>query len=145
MLMTTLAGPMFEPADSGPWHSIHKKTGAHYNTYACHDRDGMAALREFMPEGPDEFNFVLFSTSGVHGTYNTIEGAERGLAGEVDEYGDPHSTAVTFLIVQPRICCVRYGNCTPQTAEDIAFLKDLRARSWAVVQKIGRDAKGVDL
>ncbi len=69
-------GPMFEPADSGEFKSIHRKSGAHYNTYSF---DSMAALREFFPNGADPMNFVLFSTSGVHGTYATIEEIEASL------------------------------------------------------------------
>lgn len=40
-----------------------------------------AALRGMFPDAKaDDMNFVLFSTSGVHGTYNTIEEAEKHLA-----------------------------------------------------------------
>jgi hypothetical protein len=88
--------------------------------------DGMAALRELFPNGQaDDLNFVLFSTSGVHGTYCTIEAAE-------DEGLD-----VTFLVVQPRIVGLRYGVCEPKTPEDFAFLKQLRASSHAAVLSIG--------
>lgn len=129
---------MFEGADSSPWRSDHRQQGAHYNTYGCKTDDGMAALREFLPNGADAMNFVLFSTSGVHGHYGTIEEAERILSTGLDECGDEASSpTVTFLIVQPRIVCLRYGNCEPKTPDDIAFLKALRASSMAAVQTIG--------
>lgn len=65
----------------------------------AHGADAMAALREMFPEGKaDDLNFVLFSTSGVHGSYCSIEAAEA----EPD-------LGVTFLIVQPRIVGLRYG------------------------------------
>lgn len=88
--------------------------------------DGMAALRQLFPEGKaDDLNFVLFSTSGVHGTYCTIEAAEA------------EGLDVTFLVVQPQFVGLRYGNCEPKTPEDFAFLKRLRASSHEAVQSIG--------
>lgn len=89
--------------------------------------DGMAALREMFPNGEaNGLNFVLFSTSGVHGTYATIEAVE-----------DKPAIGLTFLIVQPRIVGLKYGNCEPKTPEDFAFLKKLRASSWRAVATIG--------
>jgi hypothetical protein len=139
MSVMSVGGPMFEAANSGPWRSTHHKSGAHYNHFSCRDADGMSALRAFFPDGADEMNFALFSTSGVHGTYSTIEEAETAIArGNKDDDGEDWTPSVTFLIVQPRICCMRYGNCDPQTQEDIDFLKRLRESSWQAVQKIGR-------
>ena len=135
----TVSGPMFEPANWGAWRSIHKKDGAHYNIFDCRNAQGMAALRDFFPDAKaGELNFVLFSTSGVHGTYSTIEDAEADIArGFKNEDGEDTTPSVTFLVVQPRIVCLRYGNCEPRTTEDIAFLKALRASSLAAVQEIG--------
>lgn len=140
MSSISFSGPMFERADSGPWRSVHRKEGAHYNNYSCRGEDGMAALREFFPTGEaSELNLVLFSTSGVHGTYGTIEEAEADIArGNKDEDGDECTPSVTFLVVQPRICCLRHGNCYPTNEDDIAFLKKLRESSWRAVQEIGR-------
>jgi len=99
--------------------------------------DGMAALREFFPEAEaDNMNFVLFSTSGVHGHYGTIEDAERHLAGDEEETSD-----VTFLIIHPRVVHLRYGNAEPKNDDDIAFLKRLRASSWKVALTIGAATK----
>lgn len=141
MRTVTLSGPMFEGAQCGPWKSSHNKSGAHYNIYGCRDENGMAALREFFPDAfANQMNFVLFSTSGVHGMYTTIEEAEATmLRGNKDEDGEEYEPSVTFLVVQPRIVCLRYGNCLPKTADDIAFLKRLRESSWSVVPSIGRE------
>ncbi len=137
--MGTLSGPMFEPAQSEFWKSSQNKSGAHYNQFSCKDENGMAALRGFFPTcEPDDMNLVFFSTSGVHGSYNKIEDAAKGIRGERDEYGDVHCQTVTFVIVQPRICCLRYGNCIPQTQDDIDFLDRLRFKSWAAASDIGR-------
>lgn len=96
--------------------------------------DGMDALRGMFPDAKaNELNFVLFSTSGVHGTYNTIEEAERFLAGsDANGYSE-----VTFLIVHPRLVAMRYGVCCPANQGDIDYLKLLRCSSQEAVAGIG--------
>lgn len=143
--MGTVSGPMFERARSGPWESLHRKDGAHYNTYACHDVDGMDAIREMFPDGQaDEFNVCLFSTSGVHGTYATIEEVEAWVLSGApydcfEEGEEPEGLEdATFLILHPRIVCTRHGNCQPKTPEDFALLKRLRETSWESLATIGR-------
>lgn len=134
-----LSGPMFEPAKSDLWESTHRKSGAHYNTYGTRDANGMDALRQMFPDGEaGELNFCLFSTSGIHGMYTTIEEAEEDFnRGGKDSDGQETTPQVTFLIVHPRIVCLRYGNCNPLTADDFVFLKKLRKTSWAATAKIG--------
>jgi len=155
-LQASVSGPMFEPASSEDWKSVHQKEGAHYNTFYVNHHSGksrasdlksMAALRSFFPNGEaSEMNFCLFSTSGVHGMYTTIEEVESDLDkpyppdDDFDHSDEPefkHSDQVTFLIVQPRIVCLRYGNVLPKTKDDIDFLKKLRASSHEAVAKIG--------
>lgn len=130
-----LSGPMFEAADNGVFKSLYGKSGAHYNIFSVRDENGMDALREFFPDGKaNDLNFVLFSTSGVHGSYLTIEDAEQHVTAPTEDT----SGLLTFLIVQPRIVCLRYGNCRPQNAEDIAYLKKLRDSSWKAMKEVGR-------
>lgn len=123
------------------WYNIDKtrKDSGHYSIMAKETGiTGMDALRGMFPDAlADELNFVLFSTSGVHGTYNTIEEAERALAGEVDEDGDELCREVTFVIVHPRLVSLRYGVCDPESSEDIEYLKKLRRSSFEAVAKIG--------
>jgi hypothetical protein len=84
-------------------------------------------LRDYFPEPvADEMNFCLFSTSGVHGSYCTIEEAEA----------DPEIGEVTVLVVQPRRVMLAYGN-VPVTPETAPYLKALRASSQAAVARIG--------
>jgi hypothetical protein len=138
----TLSGPAVEPAQSPLAKSIFNKEGAHYNIFRFH---GIEALRKIFPDGEaNDLNFVLFSTSGVHGHYMTIEDCEASLA----KYGvrewqknehvpdDYCSPEITVLIVHPRLVCLRYGNVA-FTADDIPFLKKLRESSWKAVQNIG--------
>lgn len=144
-MTTTVNGPMFEGSESEYWKSVHNKQGAHYNIYALkHDENGMQVLRAFFNDDIVwKFNQLLFSTSGVHGTSLTIEDAETCIkAGMKDEDGEDYEPSVTFLIIQPRIVCMRYGNCEPKNQEDIDFLKLLRQKSFEAVLKIGVQSCG---
>lgn len=94
--------------------------------------DGMEALRHLFPGAHcDGLNFVLFSTSGTSGHYGTIEDAERA----VTSCEEP--VTVTFVVVQPRLVCLRYGNVLVRSMEEAAFLKALRSASWKAARSIG--------
>ncbi len=116
----------------GHWKAVaqtqYKQEGC-WAVYRVRDAEvGMAALREMFPEGEaTETTLVVFSTSGVHGSYRTIEEAEREGGG-----------AVTFQIHKPRVCCLQYGNCCPRTPDDFAYLKRLRQSSWEQYRNLGR-------
>jgi hypothetical protein len=90
---------------------------------------GLAALKALFPTAAaDEMNFVLFSTSGVHGSYRTLEQEQKA-----------PGTGVTFMVIQPRLVLTRYGVVYPKSAEDFAFLKKLRATSWEAMTEVGSD------
>jgi hypothetical protein len=110
------------------WLSVTQYDGAHYKVMRIvDDQLSMSALRRMFPNAEaDAQNFVLFSTSGIHGSYRTIETEEK----------EP-GLGVTFVIMQPRIINVRYGNAYPKTPEDFAFLKALRQSSQNVMSTIG--------
>lgn len=124
------------------WRNVDKSRpdSAHYSVMGLeYDKGatGMAGLRAMFPgaDSINEMNCVLFSTSGVHGTYITIEEVEgtlKGIAPEDEQYRD-----VTFLIVHPRLVALRYGECRPESLDDIEYLKSLRAKSWLVLSEIG--------
>lgn len=112
------------------WENLDKTRAdsAHYSVMKLSDPyGGLYALRAMFPDAKaDALNFCLFSTSGVHGTYATIEEVEKG-----------ECSGVTFLVVHPRLVALRYGECEPTTPEDFAFLKALRASSLEAMAKIG--------
>ena len=113
----------------------------HYKVSSGSDKDagGMEALHAFFPDcSPNYMNFVLFSTSGMHGSHTTIEDIERDMALSDQEIGDPDErcSTLTYLVVQPRLVAHTYGNCQPQNQADIDWLKQLRARSAAVMAKL---------
>lgn len=96
------------------------------------DEEGMAYLRALFPDASyiTQENFVLFSTSGVHGSYNTIESITPVV-------GTEFSDNLTFLVIQPRLVRMVYGNCHPESLEDIEYLKALREASHEQVKDIG--------
>lgn len=103
----------------------------HYQTIHVKE-DGMDFLKQFFPDATaNEMNLCLFSTSGIHGNYDTID--------EVREWfiEDDKLSPITFLVVQPRICALRYGNCIPKSIEDFEFLEKLRQSSWDACLSIG--------
>ena len=116
-----------------------RSEGGHYSEpVPAFDRAAMDALRTMFPDGvANEMNFVLFSTSGIHGSYMTIEEHEAEPVYR-EEGEEACENKVTFVVVQPRIVALRYGNVIPKTAEDYAFLKKLRQTSWDAVLKIGK-------
>jgi hypothetical protein len=104
----------------------------HYKVIAV--TEGIAFLRGVFPEAKaNDLNFVLFSTSGVHGSYNTIEEAEQHLLKPTEDT----FAEITFVVVQPRLVVLQYGTLEPANQDDIGFLKRLRASSWEAVTKIG--------
>ena len=125
------------------WKNIndYRSDSAHYSVMSLIDRKkGMQALKKMFTDAEaDYLNFVLFSTSGVHGTCNLIEEAEKAINGEFDENGEEHTNHVTFLVVHPRLVSLRYGECVPETNEDIEFLKKLRDSSYKAVKNIGSE------
>lgn len=117
------------------WEDLSRLGTMHYSVMKLkHSGAGMEVLRTMFPDAEtDKMNFVLFSTSGVHGTYTTIEDVEIFLKNK-----DPEGhNEITFIIVHPRTVTLRYGVCNPQTQDDIDFLKRLRANSHEEVIKIG--------
>lgn len=136
--MTQLRGAMFEPAINEWRESVHKKSGAHYNVYAFNGRPLKSG--EFLKMGfvPDHLNFFLFSTSGVHGSYFTLEEIETAWDITDQDADDYEGREITVLLVQPRTVTLTYGNIEIESLEHLQVLKTIRALSWAVVADIGK-------
>jgi len=117
------------------WENIDasRPDSAHYSVMrlaSAEPDSGMVALRAMFQNGANELNMVLFSTSGVHGTYTTIEEIEASIRGDQSTDG---LRWLTFLVLHPRLVALRYGLCRPETLDDIAWLKALRASSLSTI------------
>lgn len=129
-----LVAPEKRPSGSANirlWEDASGAGKADYCTWKLLDqKQGLDALKSLFPDAEaDEMNFVLFSTSGVHGSYQTIEQEQKA-----------PGTGVTFMVIQPRLVLTRYGVAYPKSEEDFAFLKKLRATSWKAMTEVGADA-----
>jgi hypothetical protein len=106
--------------------SITNSNSGHYNIFDAHE-GGLKHIKEIFPDAKaNEMNFILFSTSGVHGTYTTIEEVEKD-----------RELSLTFLIIHPRLVAMQYGVLENLSDEDIVYIKKLRESSKNVIQKIG--------
>lgn len=98
-------------------------------------------LKTQFPGGvADELNFCLFSTSGVHGTYSTIEDVEKYIGSvpqDKREGDDDRCDKVTFLVIRPRSLVFVYGNVLVVTQSDVDYLKKLRSTSTQIASNIG--------
>ena len=102
-----------------------------YNIFQYSPAEAMGMLKDLFPDArANEMNFCLFSASGIHGTYSTIEDAEI-------EVSKGESAEITFLVIHPRVVALRYGNVIAESQEDINFLRRLRASSLKAVRGIG--------
>ena len=122
--------------------------------YSISELNSIEYVKKAFPDGKaNELNFVLFSTSGVHGTYTTIEDIEYYLEKypnfhelseekqeEIREGEDGYSDMLTILIIRPRVVEMVYGNIQVKK-EDIPYLKRLRETSIDAVNIINEKEK----
>lgn len=92
--MDVFSGPMFEAAENEDFRSDLGKRGGHYNVFHVKPGRGLDVIKEWFPEGEaNDLNVALFSTSGVHGTYTTIEEVEGGL----QKHGETIQSSATMV------------------------------------------------
>jgi hypothetical protein len=110
--------------DSGP--------GSHY-TVSSVKGDVMAFLRGMEP---DDINFFFPSTSGVHGSYCTLDRIDllftspdapetRSEFSCEEGESTPKEWDLTFCFVMPRMCTIYYGNVPVRSLDDSRFLRGL--------------------
>jgi hypothetical protein len=116
---------------------IPKFDSAYYSIYKASEDEAWEVLHGIFDDVSEKFdripdftlNWLFLSTSGIHGTYTTLDilRNERLYPDELDpadyDYEEP-CTLVTFLIVSPRICRIIYGNVMVSTEEEDQWLRD---------------------
>ena len=111
--------------------AVDTRTGSfyfppHYKVIAL---NSMAELRRIFPKGKaNEDNWLVCSTSGVHGTYTTLDEIEHHVP-DPDDEDDYQPTDVTVLVIQPNLCNLYYGEMYAVSPEDITFLRGVVASS----------------
>jgi hypothetical protein len=114
--------------------SIFRKDGGHYNIFTDIN---IEELKSIFPNGEaNELNFVLFSTSGIHGTGSTIEEQVRRNSLPLDNEEYISQMTVDILIIHPRLVCIKFDTID-FTVEDVEYLKKLRDSSMKAIMKIG--------
>lgn len=84
--------------------------------------DGMVLLRGLFNEVNDDRKVVLFSLSGNPGTYTSLEHIQKDVL-------------LYFVVIIPQQFTMKYGECIPDTDDDITFLHYLCDISNRVLKK----------
>lgn len=92
-------------------------------------------LYDLFKNGVDEFNLIIGSTGGVHGTSFTLDDIEKHWDIVDDKDDNYYGRDFTYLVIHPRICVLRYGNIKMRTLDDIRWLRQLITNSVYVLQK----------
>jgi len=81
----------------------------------------MATVRKIFKDGANEMNWLFLSTSGIHGTYCSLDDIESpGYLEDLDDEEGPPK--ITLLIVMPRLVRTYFGDIEIEP-EDIPFLR----------------------
>lgn len=101
----------------------------HYETQQLTSMDQVKA--HFTEDCDYELNWLFLSTSGVHGSYQTLDDIEAcDGTDEEDECFDE----ITVLIVCPRLVVMKYGHL-PIDRADIPWLRTVVTKTIAGVAK----------
>lgn len=73
---------------------------------------------------PDSLNWVLLSTSGVHGSYLTLDDNIEYLKDKTNEKWEDYEPTITAMIFAPRMVRVIYGTL-PFSEDEEEMLKEV--------------------
>ena len=140
-----------------PYRTDHHQTSENHYSYAATEIIGTNDemwndLKSIFPnDRADRFNWLLCSTSGIHGDYtnlNEIEDPNIGYEEDKDYFDgtleewieEEHSKHITILVIQPRRCHLFYaGELEIRGPEDITWLRNMVDSS---IQEILDSQKG---
>ena len=121
------------------------RRSAHYNVYSLGstEKERWETLHKVFENGPNEMNLLIGSTSGIHGSYVTLDDLENPNSEyrqEMEEEGFfiDDEEAFTVLLIQPRLCSLMYGTIGIHSKEDFNWLRQIIDQS---VQEIIRCQK----
>lgn len=121
------------------------RAGGHYTTNAICG-DAMDIIRQLEP---NDINWIFLSTSGVHGTYCTLDDVEDRLwnlsdeelrkvdyAEDDEDWKRPTEDDITVLIVLPRMVTTMYGTAIIRTREDVALLRKRVEQTFKGIERL---------
>ncbi len=114
--------------------------GGHYSINGATADDRMATvddLRMMFLEncaGVDELNYMLLSTSGIHGSYSNLDGVTPANEPQTEDSVND----VTFLIIRPRLVQLVFGNVVVRTREELEWLRRCVTASLQAITKSQR-------
>lgn len=98
--------------------------------YSVQKLEGMAEVRVLLADGANALNWLFLSTSGVHGSYQTLDNlfkVDEEYPGE-EEIPD----SITAIVFQPRTVRVWYGDIKV-TPEDVPWLREQVTKTLTAV------------
>ncbi|WP_459503057.1 hypothetical protein [Bacillus sp. C1] len=99
------------------------------NYYQNQRLESINQLKEIFPDGEaNERNWCVLSTSGVHGSYTTLDDLEKDYANGEREM------SITVLVIMPRVVSMLYGHIDI-TISDIPYLRKLVSSSLKYIGK----------
>ena len=120
--------------------AVHRPTppgwagGGHYSINSIASEHAWEWLRSKFPDGKAKDTcWLILSTSGVHGTYATLEDVIDQFESPPDDEEDKIDE-ITFVCVEPRLIRVCYGNVPVRTREEADWLCLLVEDSLAAVR-----------
>ena len=85
--------------------------------YEVSKLEGMGDIRHVFNDNTDyTLNWLFLSTSGIHGSYVTLD--------ELAKEQDSEYRSITAVIVQPRLVVIHYGDITIEP-EDFPYLRNV--------------------
>lgn len=126
--------------DSNHDRDGYRREAGHYSLARLDPGKGMEVVRKVFANGPDTMNWLVLATSGIHGSYaslddmfDTDEPADIEQNPEMfDSTGKQVYDYMTVQIIQPRLVRVMYGQILI-TRDDIPWLRDIARRSLLAI------------
>ena len=70
-------------------------------------------------------NWLILSTSGIHGSYTTLDTLENDNGLDEDSLWKNDIATITAMIIQPRRCCIAYEGEMEIKRSDIPYLRTI--------------------
>lgn len=120
----------------GDWPSF-----CHHTHYSIGKLDSIEDLKTLFGEEPkaDTLNWFVASTSGVHGTYTTLDQIEQAWDITDTENENYVGSYITVEVILPRMVRLIYGDIELKSKEQIAYLRKLVKSS---IEAITESQKG---